>query len=47
MMNIDYELVGFYQAHPFGVCFNIDMFFSLVDYQSSQQNAVVLIYGYF
>nr|CAD2192722.1 unnamed protein product [Meloidogyne enterolobii]CAD2203635.1 unnamed protein product [Meloidogyne enterolobii] len=44
MMNIDYELVGFYQAHPFGVCFNIDMFFSLVDYQSSQQNAVVLIY---
>jgi hypothetical protein len=46
-MNIDYEMVGFYQAHPFGACFNIDMFISLVDYQISQQNGVVLIYGIF
>ncbi|KAL7072169.1 hypothetical protein ACQ4LE_008899 [Meloidogyne hapla] len=44
MMNIDYEMVGFYQAHPFGACFNLDMFISLVDYQMSQQNGVVLIY---
>ncbi|KAF7639736.1 JAB_MPN domain-containing protein [Meloidogyne graminicola] len=44
MMNIDYEMVGFYQAYPFGACFNIDMFISLVDYQISQQNGVVLIY---
>jgi hypothetical protein len=48
MMNIDYELVGFYQAHPFGACFNHDMLESLVDYQMSQNgNGVVLIYGFF
>lgn len=44
-MNIDYELVGFYQAHPFGACFNHDMVESLVDYQISNQNGIVLIYG--
>jgi translation initiation factor 3 subunit H len=44
-MNIDYELVGFYQAHPFGACFVPDIVESLVDYQSSVQDGVVLIYG--
>lgn len=44
-MNIDYELVGFYQAHPFGACFAQEMVDSLVDYQASVQDAVVLIYG--
>uniref|UniRef100_A0A0N5ADG0 Eukaryotic translation initiation factor 3 subunit H n=1 Tax=Syphacia muris TaxID=451379 RepID=A0A0N5ADG0_9BILA len=43
-MNIDYELVGFYQAHPFGACFAQEMVDSLVDYQASVQDAVVLIY---
>jgi hypothetical protein len=44
-MNIDYELVGFYQAHPFGACFDQDVFESLVDYQITNPEAVVLIYG--
>ncbi|GMT31058.1 hypothetical protein PFISCL1PPCAC_22355, partial [Pristionchus fissidentatus] len=43
-MNIDYELVGFYQAHPFGACFNQEMAESLFDYQSSVNDGVVLIY---
>uniref|UniRef100_A0A9J2PAG2 Eukaryotic translation initiation factor 3 subunit H n=1 Tax=Ascaris lumbricoides TaxID=6252 RepID=A0A9J2PAG2_ASCLU len=43
-MNIDYELVGFYQAHPFGACFAQEMVDSLVDYQASVQDGVVLIY---
>lgn len=46
-MNIDYELVGFYQAHPFGACFAQEMVDSLVDYQASVQDGVVLIYGWF
>lgn len=44
-MNIDYELVGFYQAHLYGACFTHDMLDSLVDYQSYIQDGVVLIYG--
>lgn len=44
-MNIDYELVGFYQAHPFSACFNQEMAESLFDYQSSVTDGVVLIYG--
>ncbi|MFH4982812.1 hypothetical protein AB6A40_009521 [Gnathostoma spinigerum] len=43
-MNIDYELVGFYQAHPFGACFAQEMIDSLVDYQANVHDAVVLIY---
>ncbi|VDK47359.1 unnamed protein product [Anisakis simplex] len=43
-MNIDYELVGFYQAHAFGACFSQELVDSLVDYQSSVQDGVVLIY---
>uniref|UniRef100_A0A914BW20 Eukaryotic translation initiation factor 3 subunit H n=2 Tax=Acrobeloides nanus TaxID=290746 RepID=A0A914BW20_9BILA len=43
-MNIDYELVGFYQAHFFGACFTHEMVESLVDYQSSVQDGVCLIY---
>jgi len=43
-MNIDYELVGFYQAHLFGACFNHDVFGSMVDYQFNNPDAVVLIY---
>jgi translation initiation factor 3 subunit H len=43
-MNIDYELVGFYQAHLFGACFNHDVFLSMVDYQLNNPDAVVLIY---
>lgn len=46
-MNIDYELVGFYQAHPFGACFAQEMIDSLFDYQSSVQDGIVLIYGKF
>lgn len=44
-MNIDYELVGFYQAHLYGACFTHDMLDSLVDYQSYIQDGVVLVYG--
>jgi len=43
-MNIDYELVGFYQAHLFGDCFNQDVLESLVDYQLTNPDAVVIIY---
>ncbi|VDK29303.1 unnamed protein product [Gongylonema pulchrum] len=43
-MNIDYELVGFYQAHPFGACFAQEMIDSLIDYQASVPDGVVLIY---
>lgn len=43
-MNIDYELVGFYQAQPFGACFSQEMIESLVDYQSSVQDCIALIY---
>lgn len=44
-MNIDYELVGFYQAHPFGACFAQETIDSLIDYQASVPDGVVLIYG--
>ncbi|KAI6183265.1 Eukaryotic translation initiation factor 3 subunit H [Aphelenchoides bicaudatus] len=43
-MNIDYELVGFYQAHMFGACFTQDMLESLADYQASLSEAIVLVY---
>ncbi|KAK0426690.1 hypothetical protein QR680_009847 [Steinernema hermaphroditum] len=43
-MNIDYELVGFYQAHPFGACFAQEVVESLFEYQRSFQDGVVLIY---
>lgn len=44
-MNIDYELVGFYQAHPFGACFSQDLVDSMYDYQSNGPDGVVIIYG--
>jgi len=43
-MNIDYEMVGFYQAHPFGACFTQELVESMYDYQCSFQDGVVLIY---
>ncbi|CAJ0944140.1 unnamed protein product, partial [Mesorhabditis belari] len=43
-MNIDYELIGFYQAHPFGACFTQDLVDSLFEYQTVFQDGVVLIY---
>lgn len=43
-MNIDYELIGFYQAHPFGACFSQDTVDSLYEYQTTFQDGVVLIY---
>ncbi|TKR59961.1 hypothetical protein L596_029563 [Steinernema carpocapsae] len=43
-MNIDYELVGFYQAHAFGSCFTYDLVESLFDYQVHAQDGVALIY---
>lgn len=46
-MNIDYELVGFYQAHLYGACFTPDMLESLVDYQTNIHDGIVIIYGWF
>ncbi|KAE9553356.1 hypothetical protein FO519_003419 [Halicephalobus sp. NKZ332] len=43
-MNIDYELVGFYQAHNFGACFTQEVIDSLVDYQTIFQDGVVIVY---
>uniref|UniRef100_A0A7E4ZZW6 Eukaryotic translation initiation factor 3 subunit H n=1 Tax=Panagrellus redivivus TaxID=6233 RepID=A0A7E4ZZW6_PANRE len=43
-MNIDYELVGFYQAHKFGACFTQEVIDSLVDYQTIFQDGVVIVY---
>uniref|UniRef100_A0A915DMQ1 JAB1/MPN/MOV34 metalloenzyme domain-containing protein n=1 Tax=Ditylenchus dipsaci TaxID=166011 RepID=A0A915DMQ1_9BILA len=43
-MNIDYELVGFYQAHLYGACYTHDMLESLVDYQTNIHDGVVIIY---
>ncbi|CAI4222502.1 unnamed protein product [Auanema sp. JU1783] len=43
-MSIDYELVGFYQAHPFGACFSQDLVDSMFDYQSNGPDGVVIIY---
>jgi translation initiation factor 3 subunit H len=43
-MNIDYELVGFYQAHLFGACYTQDMLESLMDYQANLADSVILVY---
>ena len=43
-MNIDYEVVGFYQAHLFGACFTEDMVISLAEYQANLTESVVLVY---
>ncbi|KAI6232593.1 Eukaryotic translation initiation factor 3 subunit H [Aphelenchoides fujianensis] len=43
-MNIDYEVVGFYQAHLFGACFTEDMIISLAEYQANLSESVVLVY---
>ncbi|KAI1715937.1 JAB1/Mov34/MPN/PAD-1 ubiquitin protease domain-containing protein [Ditylenchus destructor] len=43
-MNIDYELVGFYQAHLYGACYTQDMIESLVDYQANTHDGVVIVY---
>uniref|UniRef100_A0A0N4ZFD6 MPN domain-containing protein n=1 Tax=Parastrongyloides trichosuri TaxID=131310 RepID=A0A0N4ZFD6_PARTI len=43
-MNMDYELVGFYQSQPFGACFTQEMVESLAEVQSHVQDGVVLIY---
>lgn len=44
-MNIDYELVGFYQAHKFGACYTQEVIDSLVEYQTAFQDGVVIVYG--
>lgn len=44
-MNIDYELVGYYQAHPFGACFTQDFVESIFAYQSTSPDAVAIVYG--
>lgn len=44
-MNIDYELIGFYQAHAFGACFNQELIDSMRDYQEQVPDGIVLIYG--
>lgn len=44
-MNIDYELVGFYQSHLFGACYTQEMIESLIEYQETLFDGVVLIYG--
>ncbi|CAI5438580.1 unnamed protein product [Caenorhabditis angaria] len=43
-MNIDYEIVGFYQSHQFGACFSQDLVESMFDYQSMGPENVVIIY---
>lgn len=43
-MNIDYELVGFYQAHPFGACFTQELVESMYEYQSQVADGVVVVY---
>ncbi|CAD5207071.1 unnamed protein product [Bursaphelenchus okinawaensis] len=43
-MNIDYELVGFYQSHLFGACYSQEMVESLFDYQDSLFDGVILVY---
>ncbi|CAD6186385.1 unnamed protein product [Caenorhabditis auriculariae] len=43
-MNIDYEIVGFYQAHPFGACFTQELVDSMFDYQSNGPEDVVIVY---
>ncbi|KAI6181588.1 Eukaryotic translation initiation factor 3 subunit H [Aphelenchoides besseyi] len=43
-MNIDYEVVGFYQAHLFGACYTEDMIISLAEYQANLTESVVLVY---
>jgi hypothetical protein len=44
-MNIDYETVGFYQAHLYGAFFTQEMVESLVEYQSDNNDSVVIVYG--
>lgn len=44
-MNIDYEIVGFYQSHQFGAGFSHDLVESMFDYQAMGPENVVLIYG--
>lgn len=44
-MNIDYELVGFYQAHAFGACFNQDVVESMHVYQEHGPDGILLVYG--
>ncbi|CAD5211717.1 unnamed protein product [Bursaphelenchus xylophilus] len=43
-MNIDYELVGFYQSYLFGACYSQEMVESLFDYQDSLFDSVILVY---
>lgn len=43
-MNIDYEIVGFYQSHQFGAGFSHDLVESMFDYQAMGPENVVLIY---
>jgi translation initiation factor 3 subunit H len=43
-MNIDYELVGFYESHAHGACFNKQLVEDMFEYQSTLEDAVVLIY---
>ncbi|CAB3407482.1 unnamed protein product [Caenorhabditis bovis] len=43
-MNIDYEIVGFYQSHQFGACFTQDLVESMFDYQSMGPENVVIVY---
>lgn len=44
-MNIDYELVGFYESHPYGACFNKQLVEDMFEYQTSIEDSVFLIYG--
>ncbi len=44
-MNIDYQLLGFYESASFGACFTEHMIESLFDYQSLVEDSVVIVYG--
>uniref|UniRef100_A0AC35U0P2 MPN domain-containing protein n=1 Tax=Rhabditophanes sp. KR3021 TaxID=114890 RepID=A0AC35U0P2_9BILA len=43
-MNMDYELVGFYESQPFGACFTQEMIESLANVQAQVQDGVALVY---
>uniref|UniRef100_A0A1I8ABE3 EIF3h_C domain-containing protein n=1 Tax=Steinernema glaseri TaxID=37863 RepID=A0A1I8ABE3_9BILA len=43
-LNYDYECVGFYQAVPFGSCYDEDIVSLLVEHQKNIEHAVALIY---
>uniref|UniRef100_A0A915I108 EIF3h C-terminal domain-containing protein n=1 Tax=Romanomermis culicivorax TaxID=13658 RepID=A0A915I108_ROMCU len=43
-VNIDYQLVGWYQCVPFGASFNETMVESMFDYQNDVEESVVFIY---